>query len=154
MFPFVFERAMTIQIGDHVRIHYTTRALDGSVMETSRNREPFEFVAGEASVIPAVSRGVIGLGTGDAARLTADPDSAFGRPLPDLVQAVPRSLIPSGFSSGDQLATRIGNTAMDVWIQRSSGRDAIVDANHPLAGETLVIDVEVVGWQPRLASRT
>lgn len=139
---------MTIQIGDLVRIHYTTRALDGAVMETSRNREPFEFVAGEVSVIPAVSRGVVGLSTGDQARLTADPESAFGRPQADLVQAVPRSLVPSGSSPGDQLATRVGVTAMDVWVQRYTERDAIVDANHPLAGETLVIDVEVVGWQP------
>lgn len=139
---------MTIQIGDLVRIHYTTRSLDGSVMETSRNREPFEFVAGGDTVIPVVSRGVVGMTTGDRSRLTADPESAFGRPQPDLVQAVPRSLIPAGTSPGGQLATRVGTSAMDVWVQRCTERDAVIDANHPLAGETLVFEVEVVGWQP------
>lgn len=142
---------MTIQIGDLVRIHYTTRALDGSVMETSRNREPFEFVAGGTAVIPAVSRGVVGLRTGDTRRLTADPESAFGRPVPELVQAVPRSLVPAGSSPGDQLATRIGTSPIDVWIQRCTERDAVVDANHPLAGETLVVEVEIVDWKRRTA---
>lgn len=49
---------------------------------------------------------------------------------------------------GDQLTANLGDAKLDVWIQKITGQEVVVDANHPLADETLVIDVKVVGHEP------
>ncbi len=137
-----------IQPRDLVRIRYTTRSLEGSVIETSDRREPLEFRAGDESIIPAVSQAVIGMRMGDTRTVTATPERAFGRHNPILIQSTPRSAIPEEAQVGDQLTTTVDNSRFDVWVQRMTATEAVVDANHPLAGETLVVDLTIVGHEP------
>lgn len=134
--------------GDRVRIHYTSRSLEGSVIETSERREPFEFQVGSEDVIPALNEGVLGLRVGDTRAITAPPERAFGRHSADLIQSVPVAALPEDVQVGDQLSAILGKNRLDVWVQRLARSEAVVDANHPLAGETLVIDVRVVGHEP------
>lgn len=137
-----------VQQGDRVRVHYTTKSLEGSVIETSQRREPLEFTAGGDGVIAGLSEGVIGMATGESRELTVPAEQAFGRQHPDLIQAAPISLLPEDLQAGDQLTATIDGIALDVWVQRVGEEEAVVDANHPLSGETLVIDVEVIGFDP------
>lgn len=137
-----------IQPNDRVQIRYTTRSLEGSVIETSDRRDALEFHAGDESVIPGVSHAVIGMRLGESRTVTAPPERAFGRHNPDLIQSTPRSSVPVDTQVGDQLSTTFGNSRFDVWVQRITSTEAIVDANHPLAGETLVIDLTIVGHDP------
>jgi len=137
-----------ISRGDLVRIHYTSRSLEGSVIETSDRRDPLEFQVGSEDFIPGLSLGVIGMQLGESRSITAPPERAFGRHNPDLIQATPASMLPEEAQVGDQLAAVLGKTALDVWLQKLTSREAVVDANHPLAGETLVIEVKVVGHEP------
>ncbi|MEZ6058177.1 MAG: FKBP-type peptidyl-prolyl cis-trans isomerase [Planctomycetaceae bacterium] len=138
----------TILPGDTVSVHYTTRSLEGSVIESSDNREPIRFVADSDEVIRGLSDGVLGLRVGDRKTLSVSPDLGFGRNHPDLVQQIPRCCLPAGTIAGDQIAARSGpnsdSEGIDIWVQRVSEDVAFVDANHPLAGETLVIDIEIV----------
>ena len=133
-----------IRPGDLVRVHYATRSLEGGVIETTDNREPLQFTAGGPEVIAGLSRGVVGLKQGDRRTLNIPPEQAFGRHNPDLVQSTPRWHLPPGISAGDQLAATVSGVDLDVWVQKIAEREAILDANHPLAGETLVVDVEIV----------
>lgn len=134
--------------GDRVRIHYTSRSLEGSVIETSDHRGAFEFLVGSDEVLPALNQGLVGLKVGDVRTITAPPERAYGRHSADLIQSVPASALPEGVQVGDQLTAVVANRKLDVWVQRLSQKEAVVDANHPLAGETLVIDVRVVGHEP------
>lgn len=138
----------TIARGDLVRIHYTSRSLEGSVIETSDRREPLEFRVGSPEIISGLSLGIIGLELGDCRSITAPPERAFGRHNPDLIQSTPLAALPSEVQVGDQLSALLGKVSLDVWIQKMTAHEAIVDANHPLAGETLVVDVKVVGHEP------
>lgn len=138
----------TIAPGDRVRIHYTSRSLEGSVIETSERRAPFVFQVGADDILPALNQGLVGLKVGDTRTITAPPERAFGRHSADLIQTVPTSALPDEVQVGDQLTAILGDRKLDVWVQRLSPAEAVVDANHPLAGETLVIDVTVVGHEP------
>ncbi len=138
-----------IASGDLVQIHYTSRSLDGSVIETSDLRNPLEFRVGSEDFIPGLSLGVLGMHVGEARTITAPPERAFGRHNPDLIQATPVSMLPEEAQVGDQLSATVRGATLDVWIQKLTRQEAVVDANHPLAGETLVIDVKVVGHVPR-----
>lgn len=133
-----------IAAGDRVTVHYTTRSLEGCVLETTRSREPVSFTAGGDDVIRGLSCGVIGLARGDARSLSIPPEQAFGNPQPELLQHIPRSLLPEGCSNGDQLSLNVDGAGYDLWIRRLMASDVQLDANHPLAGETLLIDLEVV----------
>ena len=138
----------SIEHGDRVRIHYTSRSLEGSVIETSDQREPFEFQVGSIEVITALNEGVLGLKVGDTRAITAPPERAFGRHSADLIQTVPLSVLPEDVQVSDQLTAVIGNQRLDVWVQKLAKKEAVVDANHPLSGETLVIDIRVMGHEP------
>lgn len=128
-----------------MQIHYTSRSLEGCVIETSQNREPLQFVAGSDEVIRGVSEGVLGMIVGEARTLTVSPEMGFGRPRQELVRTASRSMLPSGVAAGDQLAVFVNDARLDVWIQRIVDDDVTCDANHPLAGETLVVDLHLVG---------
>ena len=138
-----------IKSGDLVQIHYTSRSIEGSVIETSDLRNPLDFRVGSEDFIPGLSLGVIGMQLGESRTITAPPERAFGRHLPELIQSTPVSMLPEEAQAGDQLAATLRGATLDVWVQKLTRQEAVVDANHPLAGETLVIDVKVVGHVPR-----
>lgn len=131
--------------GDLVRIHYTTRSGDDGVMETSALRDPLEFIAGGNDVIAGISSAVIGMLPGDKKRIRVPPEQAFGFRDARLQQLGPRLAIPERMSEGDQLTTTISGLPLNVWIRGFHDDEVSLDANHPLAGETLVIDLELVG---------
>lgn len=135
---------MTVQRGDIVAIHYTTKSLEGGVIETSTSRDPLTFEAGSRSIIPGVSEGVIGMEIGETRSLTISPDYAFGRQHPEYIQSMPQGSLPQGVQAGDQLSVVMSDGTVDVWVQRVMLDEIRVDANHPLAGETIVVQVELM----------
>lgn len=137
----------TIQTGDRVTLHYTTRALEGGVIESTRGRDPLVFIAGGGEVIRGLSCGVIGMHLGEQRTLSIPPEQAFGPQRSELVQTLPRRRLPDAVTPSDQLAAEFGDAVCDVWVRRLMTEEALLDANHPLAGESLVIDVEVLDVQ-------
>jgi peptidylprolyl isomerase len=130
--------------GDTVRIHYTGRFENGTVFDSSKEREPLEFVAGGPGVIQGVSRGVIGMAEGDTKTVTVPPEEAYGDRNPALEQSVPRAQLPDEVQEGDQLRAIQGDQEIPVWVRSLDEENAVIDANHPLAGQTLVFDLELV----------
>jgi len=130
--------------GDVVRIHYTGRLKDGTVFDDSRQREPLEFVAGADNVIQGVSQGVIGMEQGESKKVTVPPDEAYGDRNPSLEQTVARENLPEDVHEGAQLRAVQGDQEIPVWVRELGDESAIIDANHPLAGETLEFDLELV----------
>ncbi len=144
------------RLGDTVSIHYVTSTLEGCVIESSHNREPFVFRLGDETVVPGLTDAILGRTVGEQARIVIPGDQAFGRQSDDLIQHVPPGVLPStvssGLSVGDQLAVTICGTTIPCRVQRITGDKAVLDANHPLAGETLFLDIEVVGIDSDLHS--
>jgi peptidylprolyl isomerase len=137
----------TAQQGDTVAVHYTGKLRDGSVFDTSRNRDPLQFVLGESNVIRGFERAVSGMTPGDTKTADISAEEAYGPHQPELVVEFAREQIPP------DLAVEIGQ---ELQVQTTTGQpvparvvqtsdDAItLDANHPLAGKELTFDIELV----------
>ena len=136
---------LTIGQGDQIRIHYATRSMHGNVIETSEHREPFEFTVGGTEVIEGLSRAVVGMKIGDKRRVTVSPDQAFGFRDAKLQQHAPRAGLPERAEEGDQLTALCAGRELDVWIRSIQEDEVVLDANHPLAGESLILDIEIIG---------
>ncbi len=134
-----------VKPGDRVRVHYTTYSHDDCVIETSQNREPMIFIAGAGEVVDGVDRAVVGMKLGEQKRVPVMPEQAFGYRDSRWHQTAPRSGLPDRVAEGDQIAARIGDQTLHVWVRAYQEEEAALDANHPLAGETLVYELKVVG---------
>lgn len=137
-----------IHEGDRVHIHYTARFADGTLFASSIQGPPLEFTAGGKEVIPGLSQAVIGLRVGVSRRIVVEPVNAFGEHDPALERRVPRSEMPPEAKPGDQLSAEADGFVMAVWVRSVEEDHAIVDGNHPLAGQRLIFEFEVVAHHP------
>ncbi|MBS0202366.1 MAG: FKBP-type peptidyl-prolyl cis-trans isomerase [Planctomycetes bacterium] len=140
-----------VRNGDVVQLHYTTYAADGCVIETSGLRDPLEFQVGSPEVIAGINRAVVGMRQGERRRIAVSPEHAFGFRDPRLLQVAPRLGFLEKADDGDQLTANVRGTELDIWVRSLSGDEITLDANHPLAGESMVYEIEVVGVVPRAA---
>ncbi len=133
--------------GDTVRLHYTGTLTDGSKFDSSEGRDPLEFTLGGGQIIPGLEREIFGMKVGDKKTVTAVADEAYGQPNPAALQDVPRDTIPPEIelAVGGQLqvSTQDGQQ-MTVTITAITEEVVTMDANHPLAGQNLIFDVELV----------
>lgn len=134
--------------GSTVSVHYTGRLEDGSVFDSSREREPLQFVAGSGNLIEGVSQGVLGMEEGESKTVTVPPEKGYGYPNPELKQTIPKSEVPEGIKVGDRLQAVAGGQQFSVWVSSIADDQVEVDANHPLAGHTLEFELEVVSVGP------
>ena len=133
-----------VKAGDHVSIYYTGKLPDGTVFDNSEEGEPLDFDAGGEELISGVSMAVIGMNIGDKKSIEVSPEEGYGDHNPDLQQEVPRSDLPPDVKVGDQLVAEGEGQEISVWIRELNDKNGVVDANHPLAGETLLFDIELV----------
>lgn len=136
-----------VKSGDTVRVHYTGTLSDGSVFDTSRDREPIEFVVGGGQVISGFDRAVEGMQPGEARTVTIPADEAYGQRRDELQVSVAKEQLPEGLdpSVGQQLQVSQGGQNFRVTVREVSEETVLLDANHPLAGETLTFQLELVG---------
>jgi FKBP-type peptidyl-prolyl cis-trans isomerase 2 len=133
-----------INSGDTVRVHYEGRLEDGTIFDSSADREPLEFEAGSDQLIPGFSTAVVGMEIGDKKTVTLAPDEAYGASRPEMLQRVPVAELPDGVKVGDQLVAHAGEQKIPVVVTEMNGEEAVLDANHPLSGKTLIFDIEIV----------
>ncbi len=136
-----------IKDGDSVKVHYTGTLKDGTVFDSSRDREPLEFTLGSGMLIPGFEAAVVGMTVGDSTKVTIAPENAYGDVNEELVLTVPMEQVPSHITPEAgmmlQLQTEDGG-AMEVVITSVSDDGIVLDANHPLAGQELTFDIEIV----------
>ena len=133
--------------GDTVRIHYTGTLDDGTQFDSSSGREPLEFALGGGQVIPGFDSAVDGMTVGESKKVTIAPDDAYGQRHEQLVQQVPRDILPEDMEPavGMQLQSQSpdGQT-MNLTVTEVLQETITVDANHPLAGHALTFAIELV----------
>ncbi|MEJ2481876.1 MAG: peptidylprolyl isomerase [Gemmatimonadota bacterium] len=134
-------------IGDTVAVHYTGSLDDESVFDSSRGRDPLEFTIGTGQVIPGFEEAVIGLEPGASARTRIEPEQAYGPRREDLRIPIARDQFPDGMevSEGDhlQMQTQDGQS-IPVHVVQVGDESVTVDANHPLAGQALTFEIELL----------
>jgi len=139
----------TIKDGDTVRIHYTGTLLDGTVFDSSDGRDPLEFIVGSGQIIPGLDVALPGMGAGEKKTVSNPCDQAYGPINPALRQGVPRDAIPDDIplEVGLQLQMQTPQgQPMPVMVVEIGDEEVMLDANHPLAGQDLKFDFEVVSF--------
>lgn len=133
--------------GNHVRVNFTGRLDDGTIFATSVNDEPIEFTMGDNEVLPAIEEAVEGMEPGEAKTVRIPAEEAFGVRREDLVQEIPRASLPEDMDVeiGQQLwVDEMDEEPVTVSVVDVSDGSITIDANHPLAGEDLIFDLEVL----------
>jgi peptidylprolyl isomerase len=136
-----------VKDGDTVKVHYTGSLEDGSVFDSSENKDPLEFTLGTGQLIPGFEKAVEGMTEGDKTKVTIPADEAYGQVREDLVISVPKNNLPDDVTPqvGMQLQlNQPDGQAVPVRITEVQDEEVTLDANHPLAGEDLVFDIELV----------
>jgi peptidylprolyl isomerase len=138
-----------VRSGDLVSIHYTARFADGSVFASSKQDGPLEFVAGGAQVIRGISEAVLGMQVGDAKVVDVPPELGFGAHDDQLEQLVPLVDLAETVQVGDQLDVSSDGRSLRVWVRELRDGNAVFDGNHPLAGQHLIYEIQLVTRAPR-----
>ena len=133
--------------GDTVKVHYTGKLDDGRVFDTSVNREPLEFKIGGGQVIPGFENAVIDMSKGENNTVTIPSDEAYGPHRKELLMEVKKEQLPPDFKPeiGGQLEAKQPNgQVLVVTITEVKEDTVLLDANHPLAGQDLTFEIELV----------
>jgi FKBP-type peptidyl-prolyl cis-trans isomerase 2 len=133
--------------GDTVKVHYTGRLEDGTVFDTSQERDPLEFTIGEGSIIPGFEEAVKGMQVGQSKEVNISAQQAYGEYREDLLLMIDRAQLPKDLKPevGQRLQMQQleGEIAIVV-VTEVTEKTITVDANHPLAGKNLIFEIEVV----------
>lgn len=133
--------------GHTVKVHYTVREEEDSIHETSKDKQPIQFTIGGGNVISGLEKGVVGMAVGESKTLTVPPEEAFGVMREELITSIKKDNLPEG------ITPQIGKV---LELKRPSGQNmrlkitdvqedsVTLDANHPLAGRTFQLDVQMV----------
>jgi peptidylprolyl isomerase len=134
---------MIIQ-GNTVEVHYTGKLTNGDEFDSSKDKEPLKFKVGALQVIPGFENAVLGKAIGDSLSVTIPCDQAYGEIKEEYTQKVPIHLLPKDVKLGDQLEAMTKNGNISVIVKEITEEHGVVDANHPLAGQDLIFDIEIV----------
>jgi peptidylprolyl isomerase len=137
--------SMAAKTGDTVRVHYRGTLADGTEFDASEGRDPLEFALGEGVVIPGFEAAVEGLEIGQKRTVTIPPEQAYGAVNEALIQRVESDTFAEDPYVGGHvdLVAPDGSRLPGV-ITAVDEQGAILDFNHPLAGQTLTFEVELV----------
>ncbi|MCA9679795.1 MAG: peptidylprolyl isomerase [Kofleriaceae bacterium] len=133
--------------GTVVSIHYTLRDDDGDVVDSSVGNDPLDYLHGASNIVPGLEAAMTGKQVGDKFKVTVTPADGYGEVEGPGPRPVPRSAFPDDLEieAGMQFFVRgPDGEPFPVWVADLQGDDVLVDSNHPLAGETLHFEVEVM----------
>jgi peptidylprolyl isomerase len=133
--------------GDTVRVHYTGTLADGSEFDSSRDRDPLEVTLGSGEVIPGFETALVGMSPGDRQTITVAAAEAYGERLAARVFEVERTRIPPEVDlevGGAVYAEDSAGQQLRLVVRALEEETVVLDANHPLAGQDLTFDLELV----------
>jgi len=133
--------------GDKVQVHYHGRLVDGTTFDSSAGRQPLEFEVGSGMVIKGFDEGVTGMSVGDKKTISIPPDEAYGPRQEEMVIEFPITNFPPDIKPEVGMTLNMhseNGQEIPVVITAITEEAVTLDANHPLAGQTLVFDLELV----------
>jgi FKBP-type peptidyl-prolyl cis-trans isomerase SlyD len=132
-----------------LNFHYTLRDAGGRMLDTSRGNDPMPCLEGAGQIIEGLEEQLLQMTAGEKRTVVVPPERAYGLRDAALVQKVPRARLPVGeLKTGDQFQTGPDRHAPVVTVVAVEGDQVLLDANHPLAGQTLHFEVELVAVRP------
>lgn len=138
----------TVENGKFVSVAYTGTLNDGDVFDSCKGNSPLEFQTGSGQLIKGFENAVMGMALNEKKKITIQPEDAYGLRNEESVHEFPRSELPDG------VAPQVGDTVafstpegrqIPARLVEMDDTNLTFDMNHPLAGETLTFEIEVVG---------
>ncbi len=133
---------------DIVTLHYIARTSDGGVIEDTTHRKPVTFRLDDACYLDSLRQAVVGMAPGERKTIRLDPGRAYGERDHRMQLNVPLAALPTGIQDGDQLSVTVNDQELDVWVAQVNTQEAVLDINHPLAGEILEFTIDLLSITP------
>lgn len=128
-----------------VKIHYTLTNDDGQTLDSSREMDPLEYLHGAQNIIAGLENSLTGKTVGSKLNVTVDPNEGYGMRDEKLLMEIPREQFGElEVEKGMQFQSQVDGQMMIFTVLDSNETGVQVDGNHPLAGERLHFDVEVI----------
>ncbi len=136
-----------VKADDLVRVHYTGKLSDGQVFDSSVDREPLEVKLGEGSLIPGFEKGLLDMEPNEKKTIVIAKEEAYGEKRKELFQSVKKADLPEDLDVAVDMAlmaTNADGSEKQLRVAEVNEEEIVVDANHPLAGEDLTFELELV----------
>lgn len=137
---------MTVKKDKVVEMHYTLKNDAGDVIDSSQGKDPMPFLQGHGNIIPGLEKALEGMKVGETCDVSVEPEQGYGAHHPEGIQEIPMSALQGidNLEVGMQLQSQDeqGNPFV-VHVKEIKDDSIIIDANHPLAGETLHFNVSI-----------
>lgn len=133
--------------GNSVKVHYTGKLEDGTVFDSSANREPLQFTLGDGNMIKGFDSAVHGMSVGDEKSVTIPCGEAYGEKRDDMMLDIPLNQVPAHIKPEIGMELSLQNQAgqpVPVKVTHIDEEKITLDANHPLAGKDLIFDITLV----------
>jgi len=137
-----------VENGLFVSVDYTGTLDNGEEFDSSKGRQPLEVQVGSGNVIPGFESALVGMSLNESKTFTLPPEEAYGQRDDSRTYEFPKSDIPQGMDP--QVGQVLGLTdkngqQVPAQIVRVDDKNVVFDLNHPLAGQTLTFEIQVVG---------
>lgn len=136
-----------VQKGDKVKVHYHGKLTNGTTFDSSTGREPLEFNVGGGQMIKGFDNGVLNMVVGEKKTIQIPANEAYGEKNQENIIQYPTNQIPPDFKPELGQMVEMGDpngNMFQVKIVAITNDFITLDANHPLAGEELIFDIELV----------
>ena len=139
-----------VQAGAAVSFDYTLTDDGGKVIDSSKGKEPMNYIHGKGEIIPGLEKEMAGMAVGAEKKVTVKPEDAYGPVNPQAFQEVPKDKLPPDALKVGTVLTAQGpqGQGIPVRVHEIKANTVIMDFNHPLAGKTLSFDIKITDVKP------
>jgi peptidylprolyl isomerase len=136
-----------VKEGDVVKVHYTGKLVNGEQFDSSAGREPLEFTVGAGQMIKGFDAAMPGMNVGEKKTINITPEEGYGEKSEDAIIEFPKENVPADMKLEPGMPLTLSNQQgqpVPVIVVEVKDDVIILDANHFLAGQELVFDIELV----------
>jgi FKBP-type peptidyl-prolyl cis-trans isomerase 2 len=136
-----------VKANDMVKVHYTGKLTNGEVFDSSLEREPLEVQLGQGQLIPGFEKGLVDMEVNEKKTITIPKEEAYGEVQKELFHKIEREQLPDTIKPevGMGLVARNEDgTERQLRVAQVNEDSIVVDANHPLAGQDLIFELELL----------